>query len=95
MPNGHKICLLGLGSVKSYIHAAITAGAYSHNIIEPVKVPSGNLNIANPYKSGKMDFEITPDFNIVKKEHFKSLCDIYKSVQRKYYPEKDVYKKGI
>lgn len=87
MPTAHKICLMGFGNVRRYIQAATTAYTYTNNV-------AGHEALAvRPNVFEHKAFDITPDLRLIESDNYKSLCRIYREVQRKYYPEKDVYKK--
>ena len=52
------------------------------------------LHTAENFNSKNKETFLDQITKIVNKEDYKSLVNAYKYIQRKYYPEKDVYKKG-
>lgn len=88
MPTTHKICLMGFGNVRRYIQAAMSAGTYVNNITGHEALTVG------PNALERKAFDITPDLKLIMHDNYKSLCDIYREVQRKYHPEEDIYVKG-
>ena len=93
MPTGNKIAILGFGRIGRVFPIFSEHLHLCDNKLHIVKVPEKNTVI--PELIQQRSLEIFPDLRIIDYKNFKSLVSIYKSVQRKYYPEKDVFKKGL
>lgn len=90
MPLGNRIVVFGIGRIGKSMPIISTEHLHlCDEKLHIVKLPKENNVI--PSIIEQRNFEITPDMRVIFYKDSKSLCDIYKKVQRKYYPEKDVY----
>lgn len=89
MPTGNKVVILGFGRIGRMFPVFTEHIRLCDKKPHIVKVPEKNNVISELIK--EHPFEITPDLRIIDYKNYKSLVNIYKSVQRKYYPEKDVF----
>ena len=70
--------------------ALFGAGRIGRLIYSGIDALHSTENFTSKNKENFLD-QIT---KIVNKEDYKSLVNVYKNIQRKYYPEKDIYNKG-
>ena len=90
---GNRIVVFGIGQIGRHLPISTAHLHFCEDKLHVVKIPQ-KTNVLPDIIPQKC-FDITPDFRVIFYKDFKSLCNIYKSVQRKYYPEKDVLvKKG-
>ena len=91
MPTAHKIALLGFGGIGRFLPIATAHLHFCDDKLHVVKIPEKNNVISDILQ--QRTFDTAPDLRLFTSFDFKLLCRIYKQVQHKYYPEKDVFKK--
>ncbi len=89
MPIRDTVLIIGINRTKRFLPIYT---AHLNLCAQIIKLPKEN-NILSDIIEQKM-FEKFPNIGVFQNKNYKSLVDIYKSVQRKYYPEKDIYQKG-
>ena len=92
MPIGNKVLIVGINRTKSFLPISTAHLSFCDQKPQVIKLPKEN-NVLSDIIEQRM-FEKFPDIVVFQNKNSKSLVDIYKSVQRKYYPEKDIYQKG-
>lgn len=75
MPIGYKIALFGTGHVRNIAYAGMAAITYCETKNEKAENSAFNIDI----------------LKLAEPVDYTSLVKAYKKVQRKYYPEQDVY----
>ena len=90
MPTGNKIAIMGFGRIGRTLPFIFTEHLHlCDKKLHIVRIPEKSNII--PEIIQQHSFEISPDLRIIDYKNFRSLVNIYKSVQRKYYPEKDIF----
>ena len=91
MPRGNKIAVFDMGLIGRRM-PMVTEHLNFINTpkkLQIITLPKENNVLTDIIK--QRNCEIAPDLKIISNRDFKSLVKIYKNIQRKYYPEKDVY----
>jgi hypothetical protein len=89
MPGG-KIAIFGLGLIgrRMPIISEHLNFINTPKKLQIISLPKENNVLTDIIN--QRNFEITQDLRLIFQKDLKSLVNIYKQVQRKYYPEKDV-----
>ena len=80
MPTGHKIALFGYGSIGRLVYSG-----------------TANLSYVNRARCGQdkaFKSAISALTDVIENRNYTTLVNSYRKMQQKYYPERDVFKKG-
>ena len=89
---GNKVIMLGIGRIGRTFPIITEHLHLCDKKLHLVTVPEKN-NVT-PALIEQRAFDVPLDLRVFSFRDVKALVNIYKSVQRKYYPEKDVYIRG-
>ena len=92
MPIRDTVLIIGINRTKRFLPIYTAHLNLCDQKPQIIKLPKEN-NILSDIIEQKM-FEKFPNIGVFQNKNYKSLVNIYKSVKRKYYPEKDIYQKG-